>query len=125
MILYMLLMPIMSYEDAMNILKYEIPDIQVNFMIISFVSLLAFIATRSRFLGKPYRKITILLPLLHMCIYTGIAINAGIVFLNKWADEGLYSKGMAIALALTTFVVLRLLMSLLYWKVPIVQREET
>ncbi|CAH1201560.1 hypothetical protein PAECIP111893_01655 [Paenibacillus plantiphilus] len=118
-----LLLPLMMYSSAMNIVKFEIPVASAPFFGIAIISFLVYVATRSRFFGKPYRKITILLPLLQMCIYTSIAINIATVILNKWADEALYSKGWAIALALIGFVVIRLLMSLLYWKNPIVQRE--
>ncbi|WP_435169704.1 hypothetical protein [Paenibacillus glycanilyticus] len=123
-----LLMPIMVFSDAVSIIENEVPASTIAFTIIGFSAFLVYIATRSQFFGKPYRKITILLPLLHMCIYTCAAINTGIVILNKWADEALFSKAGAVTLALIAFIVTRLLMSLLYWKYPMIQRvpkEET
>lgn len=117
-----LLMPVVLYSNAMDIVKHEVPAIIGPFFMIGISALLVYVATRSRFYGKPYRKITILLPLLQMCIYTSIALNTATIILNKWADEALFSKGGAIALALLAFVAIRLLMSLLYWKNPIVQR---
>ncbi|AZK45658.1 hypothetical protein [Paenibacillus lentus] len=118
----MLFMPYILYIDIKNILINEIPVENGSMMLVSFFGFFIYLATRSRFLGIPYRKITILLPLLHMLIYTSFALSVGITILNKWADEGLYSKGWAITFMLLAIVAIRLCMSLLYWKYPIVRR---
>ncbi|WP_460323496.1 hypothetical protein [Paenibacillus sp. YSY-4.3] len=118
----MLIMPYTLYIDIKSILNDEVPIQNGSTILVSFFGFFIYLATRSRFLGIPYRKITILLPLLHMLIYTSFALAAGVTILNKWADEGLYSKGWAITLMLLAIVAIRLCMSLLYWKYPIVQR---
>ncbi|WP_110930689.1 hypothetical protein [Paenibacillus bouchesdurhonensis] len=121
-IITMLFMPYILYIDIKSILNDEIPIQNGSMILVSFFGFFIYLATRSRFLGIPYRKITILLPLLHMLIYTSFALSVGVTILNKWADEGLYSKGWAITLLLLAIVAIRLCMSLLYWKYPIVQR---
>jgi len=119
-----LMFPFLIYGDIERILHYEVPVSQGNLIVLSICGLFVYLAMRNRFLGLLYRKITILLPLLQMLIYTSLALAAAVMILNKWADQGLYSKGWAITLALLAFVAIRLLMSLLYWKHPIVQRKD-
>ncbi|MBH5319460.1 hypothetical protein I6N90_16815 [Paenibacillus sp. GSMTC-2017] len=118
-----LLLPIITFFELRDALQYEIPAQTNSIFVFCYVSLYVYLAMRFKFLGIPYRKVTILLPLLQFCLFTYVAISAGFIFINKWADEGAYSKGEAIAYAIIAFIVIRLLMSLLYWKYPLVQRK--
>ncbi|RAV19452.1 hypothetical protein [Paenibacillus contaminans] len=122
-IILTLMIPFMIYGDIKGILIHEVPVSEGSLIMLSFCGFFVYLALRSSFLGIPYRKITILLPMLQMVIYTSLALAAAFMIINKWADQGLYSKGWAITLALLAIVVIRLLMSLLYWKYPIVQRK--
>lgn len=122
-IIMILFMPFMMYDDFKDVLIYEVPVDGGNFLVISMLAFIVYLATKSEFLGFPYRKITILLPLLHMFIFTSLALSVGVEILNKWADNGLFSKGWAIALAVLAIGIIRLGMSLLYWKYPIIQRR--
>ncbi|MUG47682.1 hypothetical protein GNP95_22270 [Paenibacillus woosongensis] len=122
-IIAMPFLPFMIYDDIKIILINEIPVESGSMIVIGLLGFFVYLATRVQFLGIPYRKITVLLPFLHMIIYTSFALSAGVTILNKWADEGLYSKGWAIMLMLLAIVAIRLCMSLLYWKYPIVRRE--
>ncbi|UVI30221.1 hypothetical protein [Paenibacillus spongiae] len=122
-ILFTLIMPFMLYGDLKKVLTYEVPTSNPTLIIISLISLFIYLAMKIKFLGKPYRKVTMLLPALQMIVYTCTALSIGLTLVNKWADEGLYSKGWAITLALLAIVAIRLGMSFLYWKYPIVQRK--
>ncbi|EGL18117.1 MULTISPECIES: hypothetical protein [unclassified Paenibacillus] len=118
-IIVTLFMPFMIYGDIRNLLINEVPVASGGVIVISLLAFFIYLAMRSQFLGIPYRKITILLPFLQMLIYTSFTLSIGVMILNKWADEGLYSKGWAITLMLLAIVAIRLCMSLLYWKYPI------
>lgn len=122
-IIPMFLMPFMIYSDIKSVLDKEIPVNNGSLTVISLLGFFIYLAMKSKFLGIPYRKITILLPLLQMIMYTSLALAVGVVILNKWADDGLYSKGWAVTYMLVAVVAIRLCMSLLYWKYPIVQRK--
>ncbi|WHX49071.1 hypothetical protein QNH46_24035 [Paenibacillus woosongensis] len=125
MLLVIITMPFilfLIYGDIKSILISETPVNSGSMSIIGIYGFFIYLATRIPFLGIPYRKITILLPFLHLLLYNLTALSVGIVILNKWADEGLYSKGWAITLMLLAIVAIRLCMSLLYWKYPVVQR---
>ncbi|MCY9591035.1 hypothetical protein PC41400_01635 [Paenibacillus chitinolyticus] len=117
-----LFMPFIIYGDIKKILINEVPVASGGVIVISLLAFFIYLAMRSKFLGIPYRKITILLPALQMLIYTSFALSVGVIILNKWADEGLYSKGWAITLLLLAIAAIRLCMSLLYWKYPVVRR---
>ena len=116
------LMPFMIYADLNNILVNEVPVASGGVIVLSLFAFVIYLTMRVKFLGIPYRKITILLPALQMLIYTSFALSVGVIILNKWADEGLYSKGWAITLLLLAITAIRLCMSLLYWKYPVVRR---
>ncbi|MFS0841087.1 hypothetical protein [Paenibacillus sp. 1P03SA] len=116
------LMPFMIYADLNNILVNEVPVAGGSVIVLSLFAFFIYLTMRVKFLGIPYRKITILLPALQMLIYTSFALSVGVIILNKWADEGLYSKGWAIMLLLLAITAIRLCMSLLYWKYPVVRR---
>ncbi|SEG23668.1 hypothetical protein [Paenibacillus sp. UNC499MF] len=116
------LMPFMIYADLNNILVNEVPVAGGGVIVLSLFAFFIYLTMRVKFLGIPYRKITILLPALQMLIYTSFALSVGVIILNKWADEGLYSKGWAITLLLLAITAIRLCMSLLYWKYPVVRR---
>ncbi|GGG61628.1 hypothetical protein [Paenibacillus radicis (ex Gao et al. 2016)] len=118
-----ILLPFILYKDIKTILINEVPVSNGMDAVLAMFSFFIYLAVRSKFLGKPYRKITILLPLLQMLIYTNGALVIGIVILNKWANDGLYSKGWAIVFACLAIVAIRLLMSLFYRKFPIVQTD--
>ncbi|MFM1653550.1 hypothetical protein ACI7RC_15765 [Brevibacillus sp. B_LB10_24] len=120
-ILLIFLQPFIFFSDLKQILTQEVPTSPFTFSLMGLEALWVYIAMKSQFFGKPYRKLTILLPLLQMFLYTCIALNAGLFFVNKWADQGSYSKGLAIVLAILAILVVRLLMSILYWKYPLVQ----
>jgi len=122
-IFLMFFMPLAIYSDIKSVLDKEIPVNNGSMIVLSILGFFIYLAMRSKFLGIPYRKITILLPLLQMIMYTSLALAVGVAILNKWADDGLYSKGWAVTLMLVAIVVIRLCMSLLYWKYPIVQRK--
>lgn len=123
-ILFSLFHPFMLFDYIKAALKYDVPQDATPFSVISFFMLWIYIAMKSEFLGKPYRKLTIFLPLLQMIVYTTIALNVGLILLNKWADDGAYSKWVAIVLAIAGVVAVRLLMSLLYWKYPLVRKSD-
>jgi len=118
-----LFLPFMLYGDLKKILTYEVPTSNTSLMIVSLVSFFVYLAMKSKFLGRPYRKVPMLLPALQMIMYTSTALGIGVAVVNKWADEGLYSKGWAITLALLAIVAVRLGMSFLYWKLPVMQRR--
>lgn len=122
-ILLSLFLPFMLYSDFRNVLTYEVPSSNAFIFILSPVSFFIYLAMKSKFLGKPYRKVPVLLPAMQMIVYTSVALGLGILLVNKWADEGLYSKGWAITLALLAIIAVRLAMSFLYWKNPIVHRN--
>lgn len=120
-IIMTIIMPFVVYGDIKSVLINEVPTNSSGMVIVSFLALFIYLAMRVQFLGIPYRKITILLPLLQMFTYTSFALLVGKMFLNKWADEALYSKGWAITLMLFGIVAIRLCMSLLYRRYPIVR----
>ena len=117
-------MPFMIYSDIKQVLINEVPGNNANFFIVALVAFFIYLAMRNRFLGIPYRKITILLPLMQMSVYISIALSAALVFVNKWADSGVPAKEWAIIFAVIAFVIVRLCMSLLYWKYPIVKPQD-
>lgn len=121
-ILVSLILPFMLYGDIKGILANEVPTAPMPFILLSWIMFWVYLAMKSKFLGKLYRKVTILLPLLQMLLYTSTALNVAILVLNKWADQGAYSKTMAIVLAVASIVMIRLLMSLLYWKYPLIRK---
>ncbi|MBB6634186.1 hypothetical protein [Cohnella thailandensis] len=123
MMVLTLIMPFMAYDDLKNVLTYEVPSSGSTLTMVGFCSFFIYLAMKSKWLGMPYRKITILLPMLQMIIYTSLALAIGGTILNKWADQAMFSKGTAIALALLAFVAIRLFLSFLYWKNPIAQRK--
>ncbi|WP_020617280.1 hypothetical protein [Paenibacillus daejeonensis] len=119
MLIVGLLFPYMLYTEWDEIIKKEIPSDMPAALLLGLAALFIYIATKSDFFGKPYKKITILLPLLHLCIYTSLAMIVAIKILNTWADAGSMSKGLALTLATLSFIGIRLLISVLYWKYPI------
>jgi len=122
MILFILLtflLPLLIFGQWNMALDSGIPS-DINWL--AFLSIIAFwvyLAMRSRFLGKLYRKITILLPFMQMLLYTGIGLAIGQIFIDQWAEREAYSKDGAALLALLSFAAVRLLMSLFYWKFPL------
>ena len=122
-IILTLAMPFMIYQDLKTILVHEVPVSEGSLVVLSILSCFVYLTLRIKFLGMPYLKITILLPMLQFLIYTSLAMGIAVMILNKWGDQGLYSKEWAIKLALLGFVAMRLLMSFLYWKDPFVQRK--
>ncbi|MFF2481044.1 hypothetical protein [Paenibacillus sp. NPDC058071] len=107
-----------AYSDLKSVLDYEVPKASMMFMT-GLTAVLLYLAMKNRFLGIPYRKITFLLPLLQMVVYTNLGIHLAMFFLNKWAEQEPYSKTWAIVLAISSIIVIRLLMSLFYWKFPV------
>ena len=122
--LMMLFTPFMLYGDVRKVISYEVPVAGMPFILLGFYALWVYIAMKSEFLGKPYRKITLLLPLLQFMVYYAIALSAALLLLNKWADEGAYSKDRAILYALIAIVAVRVLMMLLYWRHPVAREEQ-
>lgn len=118
-----LIQPFMLYDDIRKMIAYEVPVPSFPMVVLTIEALLIYIAMKSDFYGRPYRKIPVLLPLLQMFVYTSIALIIGSRIINLWADQGSLSKGMAVMLAVMVIVVIRLLMSLLYWKTPIVEKR--
>ncbi|MBP1989643.1 hypothetical protein [Paenibacillus eucommiae] len=118
------LLPFMVYDDIKNALVYEIPTSNTVLSVLGFFTFWVYLAMKSDFLGKPYRKMTILLPLLQMALYTSTALALAGIVVNKWADQGLFSKGWAITLGILVFVIVRLCMSILYREYPLVQQED-
>ncbi|PZD97506.1 hypothetical protein DNH61_01115 [Paenibacillus sambharensis] len=119
LIIVTLFTPFMLYDGIKQVIKYEVPSASFSFVVLSLLALWVYLAMKSEFLGRPYRKVTILLPLMQMAIYTSAALTAGGLVLNDWADHGAYSKSWAIGIAAALFIAIRLLMSLLYWKHPV------
>lgn len=115
--------PFMLYDQIQTILADEVPVDPITTFMLSVCGLYIYIASRARYLGKPYRKITILLPLLQLCFYVSIPLSFAVVILNHWADTESITKGQAIAFAVAIVVVGRLLLSLLYWKYPLVRKK--
>ncbi|MBO9597687.1 MAG: hypothetical protein J7559_07700 [Cohnella sp.] len=116
------ILPFMLISDIKTILTYEIPVFGMPFIMSGFMALWVYIAMKSEFLGRPYRKVTILLPLLQLSVYYGAALSTVIAILNKWADSGTYSKQDAILYSLLAIAVYRIFMSILYWRNPLVPR---
>lgn len=118
-----LFLPMMIYTDIQQILQHEVPVGGGYSVIVGFIALLIYIAMKSPFFGAPYRAVTILLPLLQMIIYTSLALSSSVWVLNKWANDGAFSKGTAIFLAILAFIISRLLISVLYRKYPLIKSE--
>lgn len=119
-----LILPFMLLSDINTILTYEIPMFGMPFIMTGLIALWVYIAMKSEFLGRPYRKITILLPLLQLAVYYGAALNTVIVILNKWADSGTFTKQDAILYSLLAVAAYRFFMSILYWRNPLVTRAK-
>ncbi|USG65691.1 hypothetical protein NDK47_26935 [Brevibacillus ruminantium] len=119
--LSLLLQPLLLFPNIGEILTNGVPAYHFPFFILGLQAFWLYIAMKSRFYGFPYRKLTMLLPLLQMCLYTSLALNVGILALNGWADQAYYSKWVAVVLAILAILGVRLLMSLFYWKYPLVQ----
>lgn len=118
--LALMISPFRLLEEIIAVMKYEIPiSGPSTFSALAVTGIFIFIAMSNRVLGLIYRKITILLPLLQMCIYLSLALQIALSILNRWAETGAYSKGTAIMLAILSIVCVRLLVSFLYWKYPI------
>ncbi|KAA9001004.1 hypothetical protein F4V43_14255 [Paenibacillus spiritus] len=113
------IMPFMIYGDVKRIWNYEVPTDNFNAVLLAFIGLWLFLALRNPFLGRLYRRIPVLLPAMQMAFYTSVGLSLAIALLNGWADDGSYSKSLAAGLAAGAFVAVRLLMSLLFWKNPV------
>lgn len=117
-----ILTPYILITAILDAIVRDIPSVSAE--VLSLYALvigggLVYVAMRSRFFGKPYRKLTFLLPMLQMFIHTSMALNASVFILNKWAEDGEMTKGWAIMLASFAFIAIRLLVSLFYWKFPL------
>jgi hypothetical protein len=119
-ILITFFLPFIALVDLRNIIENEVPSASMPFIMLSWIAFWFYLAMKSEFLGKLYRKITVLLPLLQMLLYTTIALNAGAAIMHKWVDHEPFSKAWAIFYAISAIAAIRLLMSLLYWKYPLV-----
>lgn len=112
-------LPFMIYSDITNALAFEVPS-GSGFLIVLFMfAFWIYLALRFEFLGKIYKKITILLPLAQLIVYISLGIGVAQLIIDSWADNGTPNKGMAIFLAILAFIGVRLLVSLFYWKFPI------
>ncbi|MFC6333187.1 hypothetical protein ACFP56_11180 [Paenibacillus septentrionalis] len=119
-LLTLMIAPFQLLEEIIDVIKYEIPISGTStFSVLAVSCIFILIAMSNRVLGLIYRKITMLLPLLQMCVYLTIALQIALLILNRWAETGAYSKGTAIMLAILSIVGIRLLVSFLYWKYPI------
>lgn len=112
-------MPFFIYSDISDALKYEIPSGAPSLMILCMISFYIYLAMRIEFLGKVYKKITILLPLAQLIVFISIGVSVAQIIIDSWAENGTPTKGMAIFFAILAFIGVRLLMSLFYWKFPI------
>lgn len=119
-----LVCPFILYGSIKGILTYEVPNAGMPSVVIALVALWVYLAMKSEFLGRPYRKITILLPLMQFIVYYCVALQTAVIVLNKWADEGAYPKERAIVYALIGVAVVRVFMMLLYWRQPIARESE-
>lgn len=90
------------------------------FMLWALFGLCFYIAMKVEFLGRPYRKMPWLFPALQMMVYLAAMLKTCIVILNGWADRGLYPKETAIALMILAAVGMRLFVSWLFWRHPLV-----
>lgn len=112
-------LPFMFYSDITNALEFEVPSSAGSLIVIFIFSFWIYLAMRIEFLGKVYKKITILLPLAQLIVYICLAIGVAQLIINSWAEDGTPNKGVAIFLAILAFAGIRLLMLLFYWKFPI------
>lgn len=112
-------MPFMFYGEISMILEYEVPSSAGFFIVLFIFAFWIYLAMRIEFLGKLYKKVTVILPSAQLIIFTCLGVAIAHMIINSWAEEGTPTKGMAIFFAILSFIGIRLLMSLFYWIYPI------
>jgi hypothetical protein len=109
----------MEFPVLMEIYRLETPRAGLTLSVISLMGILLFLSYRYPRLGWLYRKFPVLIPLLQMFFITLAGIELAIFFANLWADNLLYSKGVAIFLSIVSVMIVRFYLSYWYSKYPI------
>jgi len=122
MIIFLIILPFLPliiYGSISSIIDSELPQSTGLFIIVFIFTFWIYLALRSEFLGKIYKKITILLPAAQLSVYTCLGLAIAHSIINSWAEDGTPTRDKAIFFAILAFVGFRLLMSVFYWIFPI------
>ncbi|MDQ6598113.1 hypothetical protein [Bacillus salipaludis] len=117
--LILILGPIITVSDLSNVFKYEVPKLAFGLPALVLLGFILFLSMKVSSLKWIYKKFPVLLPFLQMGYLSFLALQIGLEFANLWADNNAYPKGVAIVLALLSFVVGRIFLSYWYYKYPI------
>lgn len=115
----LLIAPSMTISDIRAILLYEIPLSGGGAAVYALLGLWVYLMARVPYMRNMYSKVTILIPLLQMMIFTGLCMEFGKHFINRWADDAVYSKDTAVILMIVAIIVGRICMSVLYRMFPL------
>lgn len=115
----LLIAPSMTISDIRSILLYEVPLSSGGAAVYALLGLWVYLMARVPYMRKLYGKVTILIPLLQMMIFTGLCMEFGKHFVNRWADDAVYSKETAVLLMIAAIIAGRICMSVLYRMFPL------
>jgi hypothetical protein len=118
-VLILIIGPLMSLTDLLDIFKYEAPRLALGLAVIVIFGFILYLSMRVNSLKWIYRKFPVLLPFLQMCFISFFALQLGVEFANLWADDMMYPKGVAAFLVIIAFVLGRMFLSYWYYKYPI------
>ncbi|MCK0472825.1 hypothetical protein [Halalkalibacter sp. APA_J-10(15)] len=110
-VICLVLGPFMAIDDIRATLQYGTPHGAYYLFMIGFCSFFLYLSIRIETLQWIYYKLPILWPVLQMCLFMLMATGLGATFLHHWAEHNFPSKGVAITLAIVSFVVVRIVMS--------------
>jgi hypothetical protein len=111
--------PLMTYLDLLEVYKYEAPRISLGLPALCFLGIILFLSMKYSSLKWIYKKFPVLLPFLQMCFISLFAMEIGLQFANLWADKLVYGKGIAIGLSVLSIILGRMFLSYWYYKYPI------
>ncbi len=118
-LLLLLLAPITAFFDIKGVIDHGVPASNVYFIMLFLISFTLYLSVRVRVFKKIYEKIPVLWPLSQMLFITIIGLAFGLMFMNLWAENEVFSKTVAVALTVLSFLVARVFLSYWYKKYPI------
>ncbi|WP_114571936.1 hypothetical protein [Exiguobacterium flavidum] len=118
-ILMIVIGPLMSFTDMLDVYKLGAPRLDLGLSIIAIVGFILFLSMKYSSLNWIYRKFPVLLPFFQMCFLSFIIMQISLMFANLWADDMLIGKTVAMGLTILTIVIGRVFLSYWYYKYPI------
>lgn len=118
-VLILIFGPIMTISDIFDIFKYNAPQMPLTLTGVCILGFILYLSMRVNSLRWIYKRIPVLLPCLQMGFIALFSLQVGLELANLWADNEVYSKGVAAVLALIAFVAGRAFLSYWYYKYPI------